>query len=84
MKARRALRIVLFTLAGLFAAAWAYGYVYIAGLACAFGNVNAQSCEMPMPWELRGDDLQVMLLLPGAFFLALLLAGWFIGRNTAR
>lgn len=81
MKIRRALRYIFFALAGLFAAAWAFGYLYISGLACAFSGPNVRSCTMPKPWNLRGDDLLLMVLIPGSVLLALLAAGWLVGRK---
>lgn len=84
MRLRRILRVVFFILAALFAAAWGYGYLYISGMACAFRGPGNQSCAIPAPWELHGDDFQLMVLIPLSVLLALLLAGWIVGRKSRR
>ncbi|UYV39308.1 methionine synthase [Rhodobacteraceae bacterium D3-12] len=81
MKARRFLRVFLFVLAALFAAAWVMGYLYVSGMACAYRPPTNNSCNTPMPWELQGHDFEYMVLTPLAILLALLFAGWLVGRK---
>ncbi|MGJ8545459.1 MAG: methionine synthase [Sulfitobacter sp.] len=70
-------------LAAGFALLWACAYVYVSGLACAFGNVNG-SCKMRGLFELSGEDFQIMVLYPGLTFLALVAATVYFARRKAR
>lgn len=66
----RALAILMTVVTVIFTGMWGYGYLYISAMGCAFSNNRA--CGVPAPWTLSGEDLQFMLLIPGAVFLALL------------
>ena len=67
----------------VFAGMWAYGYIYISAMACAWSLSG--NCGAPAPWTLTGEDLQFMLLIPGAIFVALLaLTVWLWRRAVAR
>ena len=60
----------------LAAIGWGVFYLYIQELACAFGSPGGD-CRIQPPWELRGEDVMIMLVMPGMLvgFLALL-AWW--------
>lgn len=66
----RVVAIGMTVLTVLFAGLWAYGYIYISAMACAFSTNG--SCSVQAPWTLSGEDLQFMLLIPGAIFVVLL------------
>lgn len=66
----RAIRMIFPGLAALACLVWIGGYLYVSGLACAVGN--AIPCPTRMPWQLRGEDLVIMALIPGALVLALI------------
>ena len=57
----------------LAAIGWGVFYLYIQELACAFGSPGGD-CRIQPPWELRGEDVMIMLVMPGMLvgFLALL------------
>ncbi|KJS44299.1 MAG: methionine synthase [Roseovarius sp. BRH_c41] len=73
------LRLMFLVAALLALLAWALGYIWISGLACAFGAPSG-ACSIPMPWTLRGEDLMILVLMPGAVVAVLLglacLSGW--------
>lgn len=75
------LRRLFYILGSLALIAWAAGYIWISGLACAFSQ--SQSCDIPAPWSLRGEDLIMMVLIPGGITGALLLIGWALGRKRS-
>lgn len=62
-----------------FAGLWAFVYLYISGMACAFSN-NA-NCGVSMPWQLSGEDLQFMVLIPGAIFLMMAILSVLLWRK---
>lgn len=66
----RAVAIVLTVLCVVFAGLWVLGYGYVMAMACAFSTGG--NCRSTMPWQLTGDDLQFLVLAPGAGFAALL------------
>ncbi len=81
----RILSIVFWVLATLFAAFWAFGYVYVMGLACAFsGPGGSQNCRAKAPWELHGEDLILLVLTPGAIFVILATIAYVLGRAAKR
>jgi hypothetical protein len=61
-------RWVSLGLGGAGLAAWLYGYVYIQGLACAFGSVSG-NCALRMPWQLGREDFLLLVALPMAVLL---------------
>ena len=67
-------------LAVLAALGWVAFYLYITGLACAFGSPGGD-CVLPMPWQLRGEDLQFLVLVPGGVVALLALMAWRAGRR---
>lgn len=70
------MRVVLGVLGCASLGLWAYGYLYVSGLACAFGSLSG-TCAVPTPWSLRGEDLMLMVVLPALVPLALFgLALW--------
>lgn len=44
---------------------WAFGYLQIMGLACAFASPTGASCRVKMPWELGQEDTLFLVILPG-------------------
>jgi len=74
----RILRIILIILgiAGLIA--WGVFYVWVIGMACAFGSVNTTNCRFYMPWELQGDDLMFLVVMPGGLVAAIFVLAWLI------
>lgn len=75
----RALSILFYFLGFLSLVAWAFGYVYISSLACAFGNPNG-TCRVKMPWELGGEDFIALVLIPGALVALTFLIAFVTGR----
>lgn len=67
-------------LTALFAGLWAYGYLYISAMACAFSTNG--NCKSAMPWNLSGEDLQFMFVIPGVVFLALLVCTVLLWRKA--
>ena len=74
----RILRIILIILgiAGLIA--WGVFYVWVIGMACAFGSVNTANCRFNMPWELQGEDLMLLVIVPGGLVTAIFVLAWLI------
>ncbi|MGX0976433.1 hypothetical protein ACSSVY_002149 [Roseovarius sp. MBR-51] len=75
------LRLILRGAAVLALLAWGIGYVWISGLACAFGSLSG-TCSIPMPWSLRGEDLMILVLMPGAVVAALIGLAYLSGRRA--
>lgn len=61
-----------------FAGLWAYGYAYLTAMACAW---STGACNAPWPWDMRGEDLQFLVLIPGAIFFVLLAATVLLWRK---
>ncbi|WP_254700168.1 methionine synthase [Roseovarius sp. EC-SD190] len=61
--------------------AWIAGYIWISGLACAFGSPNGR-CVFPMPWDMRGEDLMILVLFPAALVATLLVLARISGRRS--
>lgn len=59
----------------LAALGWGVFYFYIQGLACAFGSPSGH-CRIKAPWELRGEDVMIMLVMPGMLVGFLALVAW--------
>lgn len=79
----RALSIFLYVLTGLFALLWAFGYVYVSGLACAFsGPAASQNCSMKMPWELDSEAFTMMVTFPLVVFVLLAVLGFLAARSA--
>jgi len=68
----RVLSIFLWILTVGFLLFWAFAYIYIHGLACAFGNPNSATCLIRFPWQLGGEDFLFLFGVPGVVFLVLL------------
>jgi len=79
----RALSIFLWVFSAIFLALWAFAYLYIGGLACAFSGPNATNCGLKMPWELTGGDLTMLVYVPLGLLIVLLLAAIATGRAAA-
>lgn len=74
------LRLIFFVAAFLALLAWVLGYLWISGLACAFGSPSG-NCSVPMPWTLHGEDLMILVLLPGALVAGLFALACLSGRR---
>lgn len=59
---------------------WAAGYAYVHRLACAFSTPGG--CALKRPWDQRGMDLALLVVIPGAVVLALWLAAWALRRGA--
>lgn len=77
------LRLIFLAAALLTTLAWGMGYVWISGLACAFGSPGG-NCSIPLPWSLRGEDLRLLVLMPGAVVAGLLALAWLSGRRAQK
>ena len=66
------MRIFLFLLSLLALGASLLWYVFVQGMACAFGSPNGTTCRTRMPWELHGEDF-IFISLP--LIVALILCG---------
>ncbi|MCR9166597.1 MAG: methionine synthase [Nannocystaceae bacterium] len=56
-------------------------YVWIGGIACAFAAPG--SCDIALPWTLRGDELVALVVLPASLVLGLVGAGFFTARRPS-
>ena len=74
------MRLIWSGLAVLVALGWAVMYFYLNALACAFGSAGGD-CSIPLPWQMRGEDLQFLVLVPGGVLALLLLMAWRAGRR---
>lgn len=77
------LRLLLRVAAALALLAWALGYFWISGLACAFGSTSGD-CSIPMPWTLRGEDLMFLVLMPGSVVAGLFTLAYLNGRHAQK
>lgn len=75
----RAIRAIFLGLAALVGLVWIGGYLYINGLACAFGNTSP--CRMRMPWRLTGEDMVLLVIIPAAIVLLFLFLAWLSHRR---
>ena len=58
----------------LAAAGWIAFYLYVNSLACAFsGPSGSQNCGVTPPWQLQGEDLVFLVLIPGGLVALLFL-----------
>lgn len=79
----RVLSWVFYALAAAAVLFWLWFYLYIQGLACAFGSVSG-SCRTRWPWQLGGEDLVLLVVFPLAVVLVLAGLGWLAGRFRRR
>ena len=70
MKLLSAFFLVLAALTGI---AWVAGYIWISEMACAYSGPGA--CRIRPPWTLAGEDLVIMVLVPGMMCAVLTLLG---------
>lgn len=76
------MRIFLFLLALACTGLWIAAYVYLHALGCAYVTSSAPgACGIDMPWELRGEDLVILVLIPGAIVGGLWLLFFRAGRS---
>ena len=74
----RVLQVILWGLVVMGLLAWYVFYVWIVGMACAFSTVRG-NCTTAWPWELRGEDLWLMVLIPGSLLTGLAGAALLLG-----
>ena len=78
----RALRLILLLLALAATGLWVIGYLYINALGCAFvTNAPAGGCRIDMPWQQRGEDLVLFVLVPGAVVLGIWVLVYLLWRG---
>ena len=76
------MRLVLFVLAAAITGLWIYAYIYFGMMGCAYVTGNSVGdCGPDMPWQLRGEDLWIFVLIPGAIVLALWALAFRAGRK---
>ncbi|SFR42005.1 hypothetical protein [Litoreibacter janthinus] len=78
---QRVMAIVLTVLTVCFAGLWAYLFAYVTAMSCAFSTSG--NCSAPTPWEMRGEDLQIFVLIPGAIFIVLLVITVLLWRKRS-
>ncbi|MFU1476390.1 methionine synthase [Roseovarius sp. C7] len=74
---------LLYWLAALGGVLWIVGYIYIAGMACAYGAADPSNCGVPSPWTLGREDFTFLVAIPLGFIAALVLLGWLISPRRA-
>lgn len=72
------LLFICFGIAGLIA--WGVFYTWVMAMACAFGSPNTSHCRTKMPWELVGEDLMFLVVMPGLGIALLFGLAWLFGR----
>ena len=78
------LRKVLLGLGCLALAGWIGFYLWVNSLACAFsGPMGSRNCGIKPPWELRGEDLVLLVLIPGGITALIFLLAWLTGRSRS-
>ena len=80
-RAMRIVSIIFYFLSGLALLAWAFVYMYIHALACAFGSING-TCSTKWPWQLNGSDFLGLVLVPGLIVAGLLIIAILTGRQA--
>lgn len=82
----RSLSLALFGLALLAAIAGVVMNLYANGMACAFvtGTTAGQGCAWRLPWQMRGEDLLILVVLPFGLAAALAVAGILVRRGSTR
>ncbi|MEL6957569.1 MAG: methionine synthase [Pseudomonadota bacterium] len=80
----RILSVLFWILTVIVAGLWVVGYIYLVAMACAFGSPNASSCRTPAPWELTGEDLQIMVLIPFSILAVCVVIAIWTGRAARR
>jgi hypothetical protein len=77
---QKAMAIIMTILTVCFGGLWAFGYMYVTAMACAFGSPGG-NCSAPLPWQMHGEDLQFFVLIPGVIFLGLLVVTMLLWRS---
>ena len=78
-------RKLLIALGLLALVAWGAFYVYLNALACAFsGPSGSQNCRTKWPWQLHGEDLVLLVLVPGGIIALIFLFAWLAGPGRPR
>lgn len=79
----RLLPRLLYAIAFLVAAGAVVFFIWVQGMACGYSHPQG-NCPLRMPWELQGEDLEVLVLLPLAMVAVPLLLGWLAARVAKR
>lgn len=77
----RAFRICLLVLGYVALAAWVFGFVWISSMACAFSGPSNPRCNIPAPWDLGSEDLQMMVIQPAVLIAIIFGLFWWLGRK---
>ncbi len=80
----RVISIFLWVFSAAFAALWAYAYAYVGAMACGFSANDGRNCTIKMPWQHSGEDLTLLVLVPGAIFAVLVIVAVIVGRVASR
>ncbi len=72
-------RLILAILGFVALGVWVFGYIWISAMACAFTGPNNTSCTVPRPWQLGGEDLWLMVILPAMLVTAIFGLAWLVG-----
>ncbi|MEP3346419.1 MAG: hypothetical protein ABJN34_15310 [Litoreibacter sp.] len=79
---QRVMAIIMTVVTVCFGGLWALGYMYLTAMACAFGSATGR-CSSQAVWNLSGEDLQYMVLIPGVIFLVLLTVTVLLWRSKS-
>ncbi len=74
---------IFFILSFLFMGLWAFFYIYVMSLGCAFGSPNSSSCNIKMPWTLRGEDFSFLIGMPAIMLVFLLVIAFYLRKVAA-
>lgn len=80
----RVVSILLWVASAGFLLFWVTAYMYLHGLACAYGNPNSTTCRVDLPWQLGGEDFLFMIVYPGMILLILIGLAVLAGRAAKR
>ena len=78
------LSIIFFILSAIVLGLWAFFYVYVMSLACAFGSVNSNNCSIKYPWTLNGEDFNFLITMPAIIFGFTLVMALFFKREAKK
>lgn len=68
------MKAFFYILAVIAACVWGIGYLWMTAMACAF--TTSGDCSIKLPWQMRGEDLIILVIAPAMIVGALLLLGY--------
>ena len=71
------MKVFFYALAAIAVVLWGIGYLWVSAMACAYAN--ASDCSIKMPWDMRGEDLMMLVIVPAMIVGSLLLLGYMAG-----